>query len=592
MNRRFDDVVDATLSIRQDEGPSKVTTIREAVKKYVTPGMMLHFTATHSSAMTAVNEITRQFWGTSPGFTLIGGVTSLRLNLVHGGLVRKIIGSFCGDSYPTPGPNPVIQKAYREKVIEIEHWTMCTIPQRLMAAALGVGFMPTRSLIGSTMAEENKESFRVIDDPLGSGQKLGVMKALSPDISFVHAWAADSYGNALLVPPYGENLWGALAARNGAILTVERLVPTEFLRQHSALVKLPGYVVNCVCVEPFGAHPNGLTNHGLEEMEGYGDDYDFIIEHRQATRDPQVLDAWIKDWVLDCKTHRDYLRKLGPQRLLFLKGKVKKDSWRQELDAIVEDISPGEECNPVEMMAIVGARKIKERILQGGHKTLLAGVGVSNLAAWLAYYQLKNEGYDIDLAAEIGFYGYAPRPGDPWIFSFYNIPTCKMLTDIVEVLGVIVGGENNRAIGALAGGQIDKFGNINSTKISDEFYIAGSGGANDVASAAREVVVTIAQSRGRFVEKVPYITSPGERVKTVVSTLGVLEKLGADNELTLTECFYNPKLPTLEEKVEAAKENCGWELKVAPKVKEVPPPQADELTLLRLFDPYGRYLTI
>jgi len=44
--------------------------------------------------------------------------------------------------------------------------------------------------------------------------------------------------------------------------------------------------------------------------------------------------------------------------------------------------------------------------------------------------------------------------------------------------------------------------------------------------------------------------------------------------------------------VKAAKENCGWELKVAPKVREVPPPRADELTLLRLFDPYGRYLTV
>ena len=587
----FDDLLKTTLRVREEEGPSKVTTLKEAVRKYVKPGMTLHFSGTHSSASAALYEVTRQFWNKKPQFTLIGSAAGTRVNLVHLGMLKKLIGTFHGDTFPVPSPNPVIQKAYGEGVVEFEHWTLSSMVQRLMAGAMGVCFMPTRSLIGSSMAEDNKDSFLMMDDPFGSGRKIGLVRSLQSDVSFVHGWAADCYGNTILVPPLAENIWGAMGAKNGVIVSVEKIVSTEFIREHSAQVRLPGYVVNCVCEEPFGAHPGGLTNHGVMELEGYGEDYDFIIEHRQATRDPQTLDAWIKEWVLNCESHRHYLRKLGSQRLLYLRGKVKKNSWEQELEQIVEEVSTSEEYSPVEMMAVAGARKMKDVILKKGHKTILAGIGVSNLAAWLAYYDLKDQGYGIDLAAEIGFYGYVPRPGDPWVFSHHNIPTCKMVTDITDVLGVITGGENNRTLGALGGAQIDKCGNINSTEIPGELYLLGSGGANDVASAASEVVVLVHQSRGRYLEQVPYITCPGERVSTLVSTMGVFEKLGDDREFTLTECFADPKLPTMEEKINRIKENCGWELKVSPRVKEVSPPTVEELMQLRLFDPKRYFLT-
>ena len=588
---RFDDIVGTTLRVSEEEGRSKVTTLKEAVSGYVKPGMALHFSGTHSSPTAALYEVIRQFWNKDPQFTFIGGMGGIRLNFIHLGMIKKVISSFCGDSFPMPAPNPIIQKAYREGTVEFENWTMLTAVQRLMAGALGVCFMPTRSIVGSSMAEENKDSFTVIDDPFGSGRKIGLLSALQSDISFVHGWAADCYGNTILVPPLGENIWGAMGCKQGAIVTVEKIVSTEFIRDHSAWVKIPGHVVNCVCEEPLGAHPAGIHNHGILELEGYSEDYDFIIEHRQATRDPKALDTWIKQWVLDCDSHRDYLRKLGSQRLLHLKGKVKKNSWEQELEQLAEVISVGEEYSPVEMMAIVGARKMKEKVIRGDYRTILAGVGISNLAAWLAYYDLRNEGYDIELTAEIGFYGYAPRPGDSWIFSFYNIPYCKRVTDIADILGLVTGGENNRALGALGGGQIDKCGNVNSTKVPGELFLVGSGGSNDVASAAREVVVVLNQSRGRYLEQVPYITYPGDRVSTLVSTMGVFEKLGDDKELTLTECFPDPKLSTLEQRIKQIKEHCGWELKVAPKVKDVHPPTLDELKLLRLFDPKGYYLT-
>jgi len=57
--------------------------------------------------------------------------------LVRNRIVRKLLTSFAGINHPSPRPCPVVQNAYRSGVIDIESWTMRTIPQRLLAGALG-----------------------------------------------------------------------------------------------------------------------------------------------------------------------------------------------------------------------------------------------------------------------------------------------------------------------------------------------------------------------------------------------------------------------------------------------------------------------
>ena len=201
--------------------------------------------------------------------------------------------------------------------------------------------------------------------------------------------------------------------------------------------------------------------------------------------------------------------------------------------------------------------------------------------------ELKAEGVDVELMAETGMLGYLPRPAEPFVFSFRNFPSSKMLTDIVHVMGIFMGGRENRCIGSLAAGQIDKHGNINSTIVPGVTYITGSGGANDIASSAREVVVTLAQRRNRFVDKVPYVTAPGRRVTTVVSDLGVYEKADEHAELVLSGVFAGrPEADA----VRRAREACGWELKVAPALRRFEPPTLEELRLVRLFDPRRYFL--
>ncbi|MDO8785513.1 MAG: CoA-transferase [Syntrophales bacterium] len=585
-------VLEKNFQIKEYEGTDKVCDLGEAIRENVKPGMTIHTCQTGARWCTAaIYELARQFWGKTPAFTVVGISLNHPISvLVHGGLVKKLITSYCGDPYYTPGPNGAFQRAYKEKTTEIEIWSILTVPLRLKAAAMGVAFMPTRSLIGSSMEEENREDFIVMDDPFGSGEKVGLLRALYPDISITHGWAADRYGNTLLLPPYADNMYGCMASRNGTIVTVEKIVSTDYIRQHSHLMKLPGDYVTAVCEVPFGAHPSGLSNRGISDFPAYCEDYDFVDAVCKAAKDPEEFDRWINKWVLGCRDHAEYTEKLGYERILTLKGRVQPDSWRYDAEALAKEYD-APEYTPLEMAVVVAGRKTREVISKNDYRTILAGAGVANLAAWLAYFALKEKDFDIELMAEIGLYGYSPTPFDPAVFNHRNFPTCKALADIHDVMGIFLSGSKNRCIGTLGVAEIDKYGNINTTKIPEKrSFIVGSGGANDIASSAREILTIAVQAKGRFLDKVSYITSPGKVVKTLVSTLGIFEKLGEDQEFTLTGYFRNPQFNTSEEHIRHIGENCGWEVKVSANPEEIPPPTLEELILLRMFDPRRYYL--
>ncbi len=587
----FDGRVEDKLEVAErGAAESKVTHLREAVAALVRPGMHLHVAHAYMRPNAAVYEICRRFWGRDPAFTIsaLGFIANMVL-LVHGGLARRIITTFCGDSYPFPGPNRVYQKAFREGRLEIENWTVLTLPQRLLAGAMGVEWMPTHSIVGSSMQEENARDFCVVDTP--GGGRTGMVRALRPDLALVHAWAADPAGNVLLTPPYAEGVHAAFAAREGVLVTVEKVVDADFLRRFPHLVRIPGYLVRAVCPAPLGVHPSGASNHGIEEFCPYAEDEDFMLELREACKDGETLDAWVQDWLLGVEDHDAYMRKVGFEKIWFLKGRSAADSWRSELATRAAAMRTGLEYTPAELMVVEAARLLAERIRANGYRAILAGIGASNLAAWKAWYDLRREDYEVDLMAEVGFFGYTPRPGDPFIFNFRNMHTCTMHTDVFSVLGSMVGAESNRAIGVLGAGQVDRRGNINSTKVPElDLFLVGSGGACDVALGAREMLLTVPQDKLRTPSEVSYVTAPGQRVRTLVTTLGVFEKPPGEDEFVLTAYF--PDAGADERgAVEKIGSLCGWELRTARSLREVKTPSRDELYDVRIFDPQGYFLS-
>lgn len=134
--------IDSKFQIPPLEGVDKVCSLEEAVRKHVHEGMSLHF-AGRSGAL--FYQLVREFWGRKADFTVISPYTAgLMLVLIRGGLLKKAVTSYTGNTYPTSGPNPLVQKAYISGAVEFENWTMLTISQRLLAGAMGWDFIPTR----------------------------------------------------------------------------------------------------------------------------------------------------------------------------------------------------------------------------------------------------------------------------------------------------------------------------------------------------------------------------------------------------------------------------------------------------------------
>jgi len=589
MQQMIQKLINEKLAIPVMDGEDKRCTPQEAIQRYVQKNMTLHFAGVVGAL---AYELTRQFWEKNPAFTIaITGFGGNLIAMVKKGFTKKIMASFVGIGYPSPSPCKIIQNAYAAGDLEIECWTMRTIPQRLLAGALGWDFMPTNSLIGSSMEIDNHESFQTMEAPFSKNGRIGLLKALRPDITIAHGAMADPAGNTIMTYPLGGDAYGAWGAKKGVIVSVEKIVSTEYIRQHAHLVRIPADSVLAVCETPFGAHPGPVTPHGLPDLDSYFSDYDFMIDLAEATNDPGEWDKWVQKWVLDIKDHDDYLARLGTEHLLYLKGKSSPDAWISETMTEAATVDFDKEPNSVERLVLSAADVIADVCVKRGYKSMLAGIGLSNLGAWLATHNLKAAGHKMNLLAEIGMVGYQPRFSDPSVFSMHNNYSCTMLSNIETALGYNVGGATNQCLGVLGAGQIDVHGNANSTKITDTFYLVGSGGANDIATTNQETLVVMKSGKTRLVDKVHYVTYPGTKVKTLVTDVGVFEKVDNQDTFTLTAYLPAKDSDTEAECLAHIQERVGWELQVASNLKRIELiVEKDDLNMLRLYDPRGFFI--
>ncbi|AJE85059.1 glutaconate CoA-transferase-like protein [Streptomyces albus] len=569
----------------------------ELVRALVRPGDHLHLAATPARPNALGYALARVF-GTGGHFTVsTTGYHSSAHALTLAGAVDKVIAGFLGDTYPSPRPNKLYQHVTEGEPFTFEPWSLLSYTQRLFAGATGAPYAVTASLSGTDLAEGKGEDLLRVPDPARPGEELTLVRALRPDLTLVHGVCADPEGNIAMVPPLGEGPWAAYAAQRGVIASVERLVSSEELRAMADRVVIPGQRVLGLCEAPLGAHPQSLRTAGLAGVAGYLDDYAFLEEIVDDCRAESRGRDWYARWVAGTGSHQGYLDLLGAERRRELEAA--EPSWRRTPPPpAARPAAPDPAELPAteqERLIVLGARAVADRVRGGGYDTLLAGIGSSHLAAWLAAEQLRASGHRVKVMAELGQYGFVPEHGDVFLFSLRHAASAEALSGIPEILGGMVAA-NPRALGVLAAAEVDESGTLNTSRSPDGRWLTGSGGANDIAATADCVVIAPASPR-RYVPRVAYRTSRGDRVLEVVSQFGRFLPAGPGAGFRLASFLTGPggDQPAADEAAHreraAAAEvaaRTAWTVPVAGVVEEKPV-TAEELELLRSLDPEGRY---
>jgi glutaconate CoA-transferase subunit A len=287
----------------------KLRTLYDAIAGDVEDGMSIAMGCGLESLIpfAASYEIIRQ---RKQNLTLIGPISDMQFDqLIGAGCVKKIIASWVGNVAAGLGHN--YRRAAEAGVpnpIDIEEHSNFTIGLGLQAAAMGVPFLPTKTVKGSDF--RNGSQFASVHGPFTNEELLAV-GAIKPDLAILHVQRADKEGNAHAWGNFGVMREAAMAAKK-VMLTCEEIVEHEVILSDPNRNVIPGFVVSSVVHEPFGSHPSPTQGYARR-------DDNFYFEYHKATRSRDGFQQWLQRWVLGIESHRSFLELLGQERVSGLK---------------------------------------------------------------------------------------------------------------------------------------------------------------------------------------------------------------------------------------------------------------------------------
>jgi glutaconate CoA-transferase subunit B len=219
------------------------------------------------------------------------------------------------------------------------------------------------------------------------------------------------------------------------------------------------------------------------------------------------------------------------------------------------------------MMAIAAARRLKDG------DVCFVGIGLPSLAANLA--RITHAPRCV-LIYESGTIGAKPTELPLSIGDGELAETADSVVSVPEMFGYWLQGRRID-VGFLGAAQIDRRGNLNSTVIGEyehpKVRLPGGGGAPEIATSVRDVFVMLKHSPRAFVERLDFKTSVGDRVRVVVTDLGVLEP-DEGGELMLTHVHPGVEPGRVQE-------STGWDLRISDDLAVTEPPSESELAALR-----------
>jgi glutaconate CoA-transferase, subunit A len=189
-----------------------------------------------------------------------------------------------------------------------EEWSHMAVGLRFRAGAMGVPFLPMRSMLGSDIIRRLPDVHEMAC-PF-TGEKLLLVPALNPDVALIHVQRCDAYGNAQIDGLSFMDLDLAMAA-NRVILTTERIVSNEQIRRAPDQTRIPFLAVEAVVEVPFGCAPHECYGT-YEPFFKHLDQYAALIR-----KEPEAgMHEYLARHFYEPKSWTDYLDLLGLEELL------------------------------------------------------------------------------------------------------------------------------------------------------------------------------------------------------------------------------------------------------------------------------------
>jgi glutaconate CoA-transferase, subunit A len=219
--------------------------------------------------------------------------------------VDKIVTSWMGIGLPW-GLSKIVREYVESGRVVFEEWSHLGLGLRFRAAAMGVPFLPSLTMLGSGLMEVGGS--RTVQCPY-TGASLHAVPALFPDVAILHVHRADPRGNCQIdgYPHMDADL--AMAAST-VIVSAEEIVSEEEIRHHPDRTVIPGFVVDALCHVPYGAYPHEC--YGAYDAEtAHFTEYVAGIQAGGASGVARYLDRF----VYGPATHDEYLALFGAARL-------------------------------------------------------------------------------------------------------------------------------------------------------------------------------------------------------------------------------------------------------------------------------------
>jgi glutaconate CoA-transferase subunit A len=198
------------------------------------------------------------------------------------------------------GLSPHARRVMESGEVVFTEWTNYALAVRLKAAAMGLPFLPARTMLGTDTFRHSAAKTMVC--PF-TGEKLLALPALSPDVAAIHVHEADRFGNCRIRGTTVADIELARASKR-LIITCERLIANDEIRRDPTQTVIPFFCVDAVCEVPYGSYPGNMPYE-------YFSDEEHLRKWLAIEKDGEEFKAFLDKYIYGVKDFHEYLQLCG-----------------------------------------------------------------------------------------------------------------------------------------------------------------------------------------------------------------------------------------------------------------------------------------